>query len=110
MEDKETSCEVINQLFSYDLDEILQKIFLQLSPLDLKVCRSVCWQWSVFIKTRLWESKPARQHLRARLMRQWRDEEPLTHQYDHGMRGVNYAVCDEEIIVCGYMSSEARGF
>jgi len=41
-------------------------------------------------------------------MRQWRDEEPVTHQYDHGMRKVNYAVCDEEIIVCGYMRGEAR--
>jgi len=110
MADKETTSEIINQLFSYDLDEVLQKIFLQLSPHDLKMCRSVCWQWSVFIKTRLWESKPARQQLRARLVRQWRYEEPVTHQYDHGMRGVNYAVCDEEIIVCGYMRGEARVF
>ena len=108
MEDKEIKCEIINQLFSYDLDEILQMIFLHLSPPDLKVCRSVCWQWSVFIKTRLWESKPARLQLRARLEKQWREEEPVTHYYDHGMRGVNYAVCDEEIIVCGYLRGQAR--
>lgn len=108
MENKEATSEIINQLFSHDLDEILQKIFLQLPPLDLKICRSVCRQWSVFIKTRLWESKPARQQLRSRLVRQWRDEEPLTHQYDYGIRRVTFAVCDEEIIVCGYMSGQAR--
>ena len=107
MENKETTCEIFNQLFSHDLDEILQRIFLFLSPSDLKVCRSVCWQWSVFIKTRLWESKPARQQLRARLVRQWREEEPITQLYEYDMWGVNYLVCDEEIIVCGYRRPEA---
>ena len=110
MEMSETQSELINRLFEYDLDEIIQKIFLNLDPLDLKNCRCVCSQWSGFIKKRLWNSKPAKKQLRNRLINHWKFSEPLLNYYDHGLRGVNFVVCDEEMIVCGYTRGQARAY
>ena len=110
MEDNAMECEIINQLFEFDLDELLQKIFLHLAPLDLKNCRCVCTQWSTFIKKRLWSSKPAERQLRKRLINQWKYGDPFLNEYDHGLRGVNFVVCDDEMIVCGYTRGQARAF
>eukprot|EP00092_Neocalanus_flemingeri_P031519 GFUD01034230.1.p1 GENE.GFUD01034230.1~~GFUD01034230.1.p1 ORF type:complete len:448 (-),score=113.19 GFUD01034230.1:83-1426(-) len=108
MESSEPVCEIINRLFEYDLDEIIQKIFLSLDPLSLKNCKCVCSEWFEFIQKRLWNSKPAKKLLNKRLLNQWKFSEPFITDYDEGTTGVNFVVCDNEIIVCGYTRGQAR--
>eukprot|EP00092_Neocalanus_flemingeri_P029888 GFUD01032453.1.p1 GENE.GFUD01032453.1~~GFUD01032453.1.p1 ORF type:complete len:416 (+),score=93.23 GFUD01032453.1:52-1299(+) len=108
MESSEPVCEIINRLFEYDLDEIIQKIFLSLDPLSLKNCKCVCSEWFEFIQKRLWNSKPAKKLLNKRLLNQWKFSEPFITDYDEGTTGVNFVVCDNEIIVCGFTRGQAR--
>ena len=60
MASSEMECDIINQLFELDLDEIIQKIFLNLDPQSLKNCKCVSSEWFEFIQKRLWNSKPAK--------------------------------------------------
>ena len=101
-------CDIMNRLFELDLDEIIQKIFLNLDPLNLKNCKCVSSEWFNYIKNRLWNSKPARKQLHRRLINQWKFSEPFVTEYSQGMMGVNFLVCDEDIIVCGYTRGQAR--
>ena len=82
MESFEVEGNIINNLFEFDLDEILQKIFLNLDPLSLKNCKCVSSQWFEFIQKRLWGSKQARKQLQNRLTNQWKFNEPLITEYD----------------------------
>jgi len=101
-------CDIMNRLFDLDLDELIQKIFLSLDPLSLKSCKCVSSEWFHFIQNRLWNSKPARKQLHNRLINQWKFSEPFVTEYGQGMMGVNFLVCDDEIIVCGYTRGQAR--
>jgi len=101
----------MNRLFELDLDEILQKIFLSLDSMSLKNCKCVSNEWFNFIQRRLWNSKPARNQLHNRLINQWKFSEPLvTEQRGGGRMGVNFLVCDDELIVCGYTRGQARAY
>ena len=91
-----------------DLDEIIQKIFLNLDPLSLKNCKIVCSEWFEFIQNRIWNSKTAKNQLQKRLINQWKFSDPFVTEYDRGMAGVNFLVCDDDMIVCGYTRGQAR--
>ena len=106
----ESQCNIINTLFELDLDEVIQKVFLSLDPIDLKNCKCVCSQWSQFIRNRLWNSRPAKKRLRNRLINQWKFSEPVSNYHDHGIKAVNFVVCDDDIIVCGYCRGQARAY
>ena len=103
-----TDFHIINLLFELDLDEIIQKVFLHLDPHSLKNCKSVCSEWFEFIQKRLWHSKPAKAKLRKRLVNQWKFSEPLVTEYDQRRPGVNFLVCDDAQMVCGYTRGQAR--
>ena len=94
--------EIMNKLFQSDLDEIIQKIFLNMDPMSLKSCTLACKEWNQFIQQRLWKSKSARKILFNRLIHQWKYCEPLRTDYTYKADDVNYLVADDEIIVCGY--------
>ena len=100
----------MNRLFELDLDEIIQKIFLNLDPLSLKSCKCVSNEWSHFIQRRLWGSKPARKQLLTRKINQWKFSDPFVTEHGQGMMGVNFLVCDDEMIVCGYTRGQARAY
>jgi len=104
----EMNCDIMKRLFEMDLDEILQKIFLNLDPLSLKNCKCVNKDWYYFIQTRLWECKPARDYLHDKLINQWKYGDPAVAVHDQGV--VNYLVCDDEMVVCGYTTGQARAY
>lgn len=101
-------CDIMNRLFDLDLDELIQNIFLNLDPLSLKSCKCVSSEWFHFIQNRLWNSKPAKKQLHNRLINQWKFSEPFLTEYEQEMMGVNFLVCDDDIIVCGYTWGQAR--
>ena len=49
-----TMNELMNNLFSWNLDFFLQSVFLSLDIQTLKSCRNVCEDWKDFIDTRVW--------------------------------------------------------
>eukprot|EP00092_Neocalanus_flemingeri_P015066 GFUD01016273.1.p1 GENE.GFUD01016273.1~~GFUD01016273.1.p1 ORF type:complete len:387 (-),score=69.86 GFUD01016273.1:41-1201(-) len=108
MESIEMYSEIMNGLFELDLDEIIQKIFLNLDPLSLKNCKCVCSEWFEFIQKRVWNSKPANKQLKKRLMNQWKFSDPFITQYDEGISELNFLVGDDDMIVCGYTRGMAR--
>ena len=91
---------VITRLFAADLDEILQNIFLQLDPVSLKACRSVCHQWNHFVKERVWGSIPARKILEVKLRRQWREADTKVRKVDN-QSNIYSLTCDNARIYCG---------
>jgi len=110
METNDDQCDIMNKLFELDLDEIIQRVFLSLDPLSLKNCRCVCSEWSEFIQKRLWGSRPAKTQLKKRLINQWKFSEPFQTQFDEGASGVNFLVCDDDLVVCGYTRGQARAY
>eukprot|EP00092_Neocalanus_flemingeri_P102780 GFUD01131478.1.p1 GENE.GFUD01131478.1~~GFUD01131478.1.p1 ORF type:complete len:420 (-),score=82.95 GFUD01131478.1:30-1289(-) len=108
----DSGSDILNRLFQMDLDEMIQKIFLYLDPLSLKNCKCVCLHWSEFIQKRLWNSKLGQKQLQNRLINQWKHSEPVISQYDRVAvepgNEINFLVCDNEIIVCGYTRGQAR--
>jgi len=71
-----------HDLFSHNMDEVLQEVFLLLSPGCLHRARQVCHQWNQFILGRLWGSRVGRRRLRLRLEEKWRKEKPLVSSKD----------------------------
>ena len=67
---------IITKLFLFDLDEVLQKIFLHLCPSSLHRSRQVCRQWNAFIVRRVWGCRFGRRQLEARLEQRWRNSQP----------------------------------
>ena len=104
------NCNIMELLFALDLDEIIQKIFLNLDPLSLKNCKCVNREWFHFIQKRLWNSKSAREKLQNRLISQWKFSEPFVTEYGQDMMVVNFLTCDDEIVLCGYTRGEARAY
>ena len=49
-----TMNELMNNLFSWNLDFFLQSVFLSLDIQTLKSCRNVCEDWRDFIDARVW--------------------------------------------------------
>ena len=49
-----TMNELMNNLFSWNLDFFLRSIFLSLDTHTLKSCRNVCEDWKDFIDARVW--------------------------------------------------------
>lgn len=49
-----TMNELMNNLFSWNLDFFLQSVFLNLDIQTLKSCRNVCEDWKDFIDARVW--------------------------------------------------------
>jgi len=96
---------IITELFARELEEILLKIFLYLDPRSLKNSRLTCSQWNEFLLRRIWNSSRSRSHLRQRLFRNWKSEEPSRPVYRKVER-VHYIVCSEELII---LSLEDRG-
>ena len=49
-----TMNELMNNLFSWNLDFFLRSVFLSLDTHTLKSCRNVCEDWRDFIDARVW--------------------------------------------------------
>ena len=45
-----------------------------------------------------------------RLIDQWKFSEPLVTDYGQEIMEVNFLVCDDEMVVCGYTLGQARAF
>ena len=73
---------VIQNLFSFGLEEIIQKIFLNLDPKSLKNAKLTCTQWREFIDRRIWGSKYARGMLFDELILNWKSLSSLSLEND----------------------------
>ena len=74
---EETSeASLMSHLFYFDLDEILQKIFLLLCPASLHKSRQVCHQWNNFIVRRIWGCRFGRGEMEKKLQQRWRNSAP----------------------------------
>jgi len=112
-----------------DLDEIIQKVFLNLDPKSLHVSRQVCGQWNKYIKGRVWGSPFGRNQLLKKLKFQWQNGTPreqlLRSQLEYENKeteliqiseeGENdykdkpfYVAGDDEILVCGFYDGKAK--
>jgi hypothetical protein len=69
-------------LYLRNMDEILQNIFLCLSPSSLHAARQTCKRWNEFIKKRIWGSRKAREILDERLESAWLKNSPQNIAFD----------------------------
>ena len=68
--------DIVSSLFLFDLDEALQKIFLNLDPKSLKSCRMVNKQWNDFIVSRIWRSPRGKLILQERALDNFFHQDP----------------------------------
>ena len=68
--------DMISTFFAWDLDEVLQRIFLHLDPYSLKSSQQVSKQWNNFIKNRIWRSFSGRESILRRLKSQYFCKQP----------------------------------
>ena len=90
---------VVPGLFSKELEEILQKIFLFLDPKSLKNSKLTCSRWREFIDRRIWKSPSARNVLHRRLSANWKNEDQVEVSKVRLDFYPTIAVCDDAVIL-----------
>ena len=93
--------DIFKKLFSFNLDEFLQGVFLYLDPASLKNCRCVCRQWNGFINRRLWTSIVARRKLRTRLNFLWKNGSFNISEFAESKGKVYCIASDDNYVYCG---------
>jgi len=102
----EGSCSVLQLLQDYNLDFLLQEIFLCLDFVSLHAVRQVSKEWNEFILSRIWSSKRGWRRMRHKLERQWKEESPHKKEFNLNKRGFYLAVDDLDIGM-GTLDNEA---
>ena len=97
----ENNVNVVPELFSKELEEILQKIFLFLDPKSLKNSKLTCSRWREFIDTRIWRSPSARNVLHGRLSANWKNGDQVKVSKVRLDFYPSIAVCDDAVMVFG---------
>ena len=93
------TCHIIENLFIFELEEILLKIFLFLDPKSLKNSKGTCTKWREFIDRRIWKSKSGL--LDRKLFYQWKTEKPEKCQYKIIPDYVHFLLCDQTVsVIC----------
>ena len=95
----ENNVYVVPGLFSKELEEILQKIFLFLDPKSLKNSKLTCSRWREFIERRIWKSPSARKVLHRRLYSNWKNEDQVEVSKIRLDFYPNIVVCDNAVMV-----------
>ena len=95
----ENNVYVVPGLFSKELEEILQKIFLFLDPKSLKNSKLTCSRWREFIERRIWRSPSARKVLQRRLYSNWKNEDQVEVSKIRLDFYPNIVVCDNAVMV-----------
>ena len=110
---------LIQNLFDFGLEEIIQQIFLYLDSKSLKNAKLTSTQWREFIDRRLWGSKYARGQLYNELILKWKGVKQartrfgnVLGRHDGPVRAyepeiesselgeITYLVCDMQVIIC----------
>ena len=110
-----SSNSILQNLFDFGLEEILQKIFLNLDPKSLKNAKLTCTTWKEFIDRRIWNSRTARGLLHSELIFRWKNEveEPMKvcerDVSGYGMY-ITFVVCDLQVILCSLRSGKVLAF
>ena len=97
----ENNVNVVPELFSKELEEILQKIFLFLDPKSLKNSKLTCSWWREFIDTRISRSPSARNVLHGRLSANWKNGDQVKVSKVRLDFYPSIAVCDDAVMVFG---------
>ena len=97
----ENNVNVVPELFSKELEEILQKIFLFLDPKSLKNSKLTCSWWREFINTRISRSPSARNVLHGRLSANWKNGDQVKVSKVRLDFYPSIAVCDDAVMVFG---------
>lgn len=98
-----TATSLMDQLFAWHLDEILQDIFLGLDAESLKNARLVNSEWNNFIRERIWDCKWTRNLLRERL---WTKFVPFK-RFIVTRGSITGMSCDNGLIICGFTDGSA---
>jgi len=102
---KETGS-ILNLLLLYNLDFLIQEIFLLLDFVSLHTMRQVNKEWNMYIKERVWFSSKGRKFMERKLATQWRLAEPHKTCFYLEKRGFYLAVDDTEVGL-GTLDNEA---
>ena len=102
--------DIFEKLFTWELEEILQKIFLFLDPKSLKNSRSTCNKWKEFIDRRIWKSPSGMLELNRMLISQWKNDKPEMCRSIQLRDLVDSLVCDEKIIAVALCDGEVVAY
>lgn len=104
-----TRTDIMSRLFDFDLDLVLQMIFVSLDPRSLHTSKRVCKQWHKFIKSRIWKSKSMLKILHSKLEWQWKNGLPSVKTIK--VKAPVFDVrSDSDIIVAGLRNGSALVF
>ena len=102
--------DIFEKLFEWELEEILQKIFLFLDPEELKNARCTCNKWKEFIDRRIWKSPSGMLELNRKLISQWKNEKPEMCRSIQLRDPVDSLVCDENILAIALCDGEVVAY
>ena len=120
---------LIQNLFDFGLEEIIQQIFLYLDSKSLKNAKLTSTQWREFIDRRIWGSKYAKGQLYNELILKWKGVKQartrfgnVLGRHDGPVRAhepeiksleleeLTYVVCDMQVIICSSYNGKVITF